>query len=134
MERFGPPDAFSFAYEPGEGGAAPILQEEWFHFEWLTRFEFIDGRLVDEVAVEPLPDPSVVPLWYRPEDFAPGMSLEQLKQRFGAELASSRAEVPQAFGSGMELYAADQIVFGLREGRLEYVETVPLGAAREDEP
>lgn len=56
------------------------------------------------------------------------MSLEQVKAVVGADLVE--IAVPADVAQGLKIYAGEQILVGLVNGKLEYVETVAINAVR----
>lgn len=135
----GRPDAFNIAIVQVEGGT--VRKESWRYYQYATRVDFVDGEAVLTMEIEPMPEGTFFAAWYDPLAFEEGMS--------GAEVASVAASASPA---GMEpesldlseggedlaggtALVGDQILMGLHEDRLVYVETValmPVEAGKEE--
>ena len=130
LDYLGPPDAFDIAIVQVEGGT--VRRESWRYYQYATRVDFVDGEAVLTMEIEPMPEGTLFAAWYDPLAFEQGMT--------GAEVASVAAAASPA---GMEpefidlsedgedlaggtVLAGDQILMGLHEDRLVYVETVAL--------
>ena len=124
------PDAFSMIEVLVEG--VPVRRESWFYFRYLTQIDLVDGQVSLTIDLMEPPLETIFPAWYDPQAFPAGMSGEDAIAT--ATSASPAETVPQALdtsGLGEELAAGevlvgDQIILGIFEGRLVYVETVPL--------
>jgi hypothetical protein len=131
VAELGLPQTFEIAFGWDENGEA-VRYETWTYFDYLTDFCFVDGVLVESEALEPVDDLLVTPMWYSPFDFFGDMTLRQIEALLGeGELA--QVSVPAELGQDMAFYAGEQIVLGFASGKLEYVETLALGASEEDE-
>jgi hypothetical protein len=129
--ELGLPQTFDIAFGWDESGVS-VRYETWTYFDYLTDFVFVDGVLVESEALDPLDELLVAPMWYSPFDFSAGMTLEQVEALLGeGELA--QVSVPPELGEDMAFCAGEQIVFGFAGGKLEYVETLALGAIEEAE-
>jgi hypothetical protein len=131
VAELGLPQTFDIAFGWDENGDA-VRYETWTYFDYLTDFVFVDGTLVESEALEPVEELLVAPMWYSPLDFTGDMTLEQVEALLGeGELA--QVSVPPELGEDMAFFAGEQIVFGFAGGKLEYVETLALGASEEPE-
>jgi hypothetical protein len=131
VAELGLPQTFRIAFGWDENGV-PVRYETWTYFDYLTDFAFVDGTLVESEALEPVDELLVAPTWYSPFDFAGDMTLEQVEALLGeGELA--QVSVPPELGADMALHAGEQVVLGFAAGKLEYVETLALGAIEEAE-
>jgi hypothetical protein len=139
LAYLGRPDAFNIAIVQVEGGT--VRKESWRYYQYATRVDFVDGEAVLTMEIEPMPEGTLFAAWYDPLAFEEGMS--------GAEVASVAASASPA---GMEpesldlseggedlaggtALVGDQILMGLHEDRLVYVETValmPVEAGKEE--
>jgi len=131
VAELGLPQTFDIAFGWDENGDA-VRYETWTYFDYLTDFVFVDGTLVESEALDPVEELLVAPMWYSPWDFSGDMTLEQVEALLGeGELA--RVGVPPELGEDMAFFAGEQIVFGFAGDKLEYVETLALGAIEEPE-
>ncbi|MBN1318149.1 MAG: hypothetical protein JXA42_21890 [Anaerolineales bacterium] len=130
LRLLGRPDAFSLVEVLVED--EPVRRESWFYFRYLTRIDLVDGQAVMTVDLEETPVETIFPAWYDPLTFPKGMSGREAIQQAGK--ASPAGAVPTQIDSsglgeelaGGEMWVGDQIVLGIFDGRLVYVETVPL--------
>lgn len=124
------PDAFCMIELLVEG--VPVRRESWFYFRYLTQIDLVDGQVSLTIDLIEPPLETIFPAWYDPQAFPAGMSGEEAIA--AATTASPAETIPEAMdigGLGEELAAGeilvgDQIILGIFEGRLVYVETVPL--------
>jgi hypothetical protein len=130
LAYLGPPDAFDIAIVQVEGGT--VRKESWRYYQYATRVDFVDGEAVLTMEIEPMPEGTLFAAWYDPLAFEEGMT--------GAEVASVAASAspagmePEALDlseggedlAGGTALVGDQILIGLHEDRLVYVETVAL--------
>jgi hypothetical protein len=139
LAYLGRPDAFNIAIVQVEGGT--VRKESWRYYQYATRVDFVDGEAVLTMEIEPMPEGTLFAAWYDPLAFEEGMT--------GAEVASVAASAspagmepePLDLSEGGEDLAGgtalvgDQILMGLHEDRLVYVETValmPVEAGKEE--
>jgi hypothetical protein len=130
LDYLGPPDAFDIAIVQVEGGT--VRKESWRYYQYATRVDFVDGEAVLTMEIEPMPEGTLFAAWYEPLAFEEGMT--------GAEVASVAASAspagkePETLDlseggedlTGGTALVGDQILIGLHEDRLVYVETVAL--------
>lgn len=130
IEALGLPDAFDIAIVKVAGGA--VRMESWRYYQYGTRVDFVDGEAVWTAEIEPMPDGTLFAAWYNPLEFAAGMT---------ADLASQAASAASPAGTTLEridlspggeefagsrVLVGDQILVGVDETGLVYVETVAL--------
>lgn len=134
MEELGRPDAFDISIAQIEGGE--VRMESWRYFQYGTRVDFVDGEAVWTMEIDPVPEGTIFAAWYDPLAFEAGMSVEEVSAM--VEEASPAGMVPVYIDiaqggedlAGGLILAGDQILLGLENGRLVYVETlasVPAG-------
>lgn len=133
LTEFGQPDTFVVLFEETEDGSL-VRREEWAYNDELTVLTFLDGVLVNDETIERSEAVTFGPAaLYRPLDFQPGMSFEQIKTLLGnTELVEM--EVLPELGGNYRLYGARQIMIGFSDGKLLYVETLALTAGEEVTP
>ena len=119
--ELGAPDAFLILYpEPTSG--LPSL-ETWTWFDSGTELTFEDEALVAEEMVEPMDDIVATP--YDPGAFRAGMQLDAVAAAAGLE---DYVGGPMDEADTTELWFAEQLAWGLKDGALVYVEGLALGA------
>lgn len=130
MEELGRPDAFDISIVQIVGGE--VRMESWRYFQYGTRVDFIDGEAVWTMEIDPMPEGTIFAAWYDPLAFKTGMTVEEASTL--ASQASPAGMVPvsidiseggEDLASGL-LLAGDQILLGLENGRLVYVETIAM--------
>ncbi len=130
MALLGRPDAFKMSLLDVEGGQ--VRYESWYYFQLGTQVDFVDGKTVWTLEVEPAPDGSIFPAWYDPLSFDPDIpSAEAIKLATEASPAGFAPETIDISEGGDDLaggliLVGDQIVIGLQDDQVVYVETVPL--------
>ena len=132
LALLGRPDAFKMSVLDVEGGQ--IRQETWWYFQLGTQIDFVDGETVWTLDLEPAPEGSIFPAWYDPLTFEPGMPAVDVIQLAAA--ASPAGAVPEIIDvseggedlAGGLILVGDQIMIGVQDDRVVYVETVPLFA------
>lgn len=130
MEELGMPDAFDISIVQIEGGE--VRMESWRYFQYGTRVDFVDGEAVWTMEIDPVPEGTLFAAWYDPLAFEAGMTVEEASAL--ATRASPAGMVPvyidisqggEDLAGGLML-AGDQILLGLENGRLVYVETLAM--------
>jgi hypothetical protein len=123
LKQMGHPDAFRILFE--DLGSQTVRREEWSYFDNQTRFDFIDGTLVDTARIAPAPNGTILASYYDPSDFQAYMSFDQVQALFPDEkllqVDASQAGVP-----GGLVVAGTQIIMGFDQDQLVYVETLVL--------
>ena len=130
LEYLGNPDAFDISSIEVEG--QEVRRESWRYFQYGTRVDFVDGQAVWTVEIEALPEGAILAAWYHPLAFEVGMSADQASQLVAE--ASPAGAHPQLIDlskggedlSGGSALVGDQILIGLQDDRVVYVETVAL--------
>ena len=123
LEEMGAPDTFTIHFQTLEGET--VRFESWSYFDFQSRFDFVDGELLWTADLEPLPDGSLFPHYYQPDDFQAGMTVDEVRDQLdGKELLEiDLAEGDISGGLGL---VGDQILLGFDQGQLVYVETLAL--------
>lgn len=131
LEEMGPPDAFTLKFQELEGQT--VRWETWSYFDFNTLFEFIDGELLWNIELEPVPDGSIYAHFYEPEQFQAGMSSADVRNLLSdQELLEIDLEALDLEGS--LALAGDQILLAFENDQLVYVETVILSPDPEGVP
>lgn len=126
----GKPDAFDIAFIKVEGGF--IRMESWRYYHFGLQVDFVDGEAVWVIELDPMLEGTFFAAWYDPMDFVLGMTGTEVA-RLVAE-SSPAGEEPQWIDlaeGGEDLIGGvaligDQIVIGLDQDQLVYVETIAL--------
>jgi hypothetical protein len=130
ISYLGLPDAFTISEIMLNG--TPVRVESWRYFAFGTRVDFVDGEATLTMDIEPAPEDSILPAWYDPLTFELGMSQSEAA---GVAAAASPAGMTPEFIDlaeagddliGGAMLVGDQIVLGLDETGLIYVETIGL--------
>lgn len=130
LAYLGQPDAFTISRVVVEG--VPLRVESWRYYGFGLRVDFVDGEITWTIDLEPVPEGTIMPAWYNPMDFELGMPTAAVSSLM--EQSSPAAFTPElldASGAGedlaeTDLLAGDQIVVGLDQGGVVYVETIAL--------
>lgn len=130
LEYLGPPDAFDISIVEVEG--VDVRMESWRYYQFGTRVDFVDGEAVWTIEIEPMPEGTIFAAWYDPLAFKMGMTMTEASQV--AADASPAGTVPhlidlseggEDLAGGLALIG-DQIMIGLSENRVVFVETVAM--------
>jgi hypothetical protein len=127
VEDFGYPQSFSLLFfdaEMEDGYAGPVRSENWDYYQQGSRLTFVNGELVEESPLD-VEVGELVPQLYWPEQFKAGMKLDQV---VAAAALQGWTVVPleSELLSGGEVYYADGLTFGMKDGRLRFLETIAL--------
>jgi len=129
VDELGYPDAFTLLFYQDldeQDRYYDIRYESWQYGAVGREVVFVNGELIRDVPAEAVP-PALAATPYRPEQFAASMRLNDVLASAGiAEYARAAADpllVPSA-----EICLARQLAFGLKDGRLMAVETLPVAA------
>ena len=124
----GRPDAFDIAVVEVEG--TPVRTESWRYYQYGAQVDFVDGSAIWVSELEPVPEDTIFAAWYNPLDFVDGITGTQAIEV--ATAASPARVMPQqiALSDGDDEMAGgyaligDQIVIGLYEDQVVYIETI----------
>ena len=126
LTALGLPQSFSILFYQDtmeDGSVYDVRKETWTYFDAQTEIAFVDGARVaqDPVVIE---GATVQPVPYRPEQFTGGMTLAQVLAAASLDtylmVPLEKELLPQG-----EVYYADQLTFGLKDGELRYIESLP---------
>lgn len=130
VSYLGLPDAFTISQILVEG--VPVRVEAWRYFAFAMRVDFVDGEATWTMDLEPAPEDSILPAWYDPLAFELGMPASEVASVVAlASPAGLSPEVTDLSEGGEDLAGAsmmvgDQILIGLDESGVVYVETIAL--------
>lgn len=126
----GRPDAFDISIVEVEG--VPVRRESWRYYQYGAQVDFVEGAALWVVELDPVPEETLFAAWYDPLDFMDGITGAQAIQV--ATAASPTGVVPQRIDlaqGGQDLVGGfalvgDQIIIGLFEDQVVFVETIAL--------
>jgi ribosomal protein L40E len=127
----GPPDAFTLALEVADDGQQS-RREEWFYYDLLSVYEFVDGSLVSNL---PLDEGGlmVAPKQYDPADFTLGVTWDEVPATLDDPDAFESYPLEDEYEIDATYYVGAQLLLVFdEEGLLVYVETQPLEAGVEE--
>lgn len=124
----GRPDAFDIAIVEVEGSL--VRMESWRYYQYGVQVDFADGSALWVVEIEPMPEGTIFAAWYDPVDFLDVVTGSEAIEV--ATITSPTQMVPTVidFSEGGDPFAGgtalvgDQIVIGLVEDQVVYVETI----------
>ncbi|OGO45877.1 MAG: hypothetical protein A2Z30_08090 [Chloroflexi bacterium RBG_16_64_43] len=126
LSENGHPESFAILFydEEGEDGSLEnVRYETWSYYTRGLEMTFINGELETQTALDRF---SAKPgsLSCRPEQFAPYMDLAEVVRAAGLSSFTMTPLEDQLLPGG-ETYFADRLTFGLIDGELRYIETLP---------
>jgi hypothetical protein len=127
IEELGYPDAFTIYFyqnNPDAGYDQGIRFETWTYYNESIMLSFQDGEPVNQEIIDSAPGNNL-PMPYQPEQFATFMSLNRLIKSTGIQTYLILPLGLEVIRDGQVFYA-DQLTFGMKNGRLMYVETLAL--------
>jgi hypothetical protein len=127
IEELGYPDAFTIYFyqnNPGAGYDQGIRFESWTYYKKKLMLTFQDGEPTSQETIDSALD-NILPVPYRPEQFATFMSLNRLIKSTGIQQYLILPLEPEIVRDGQVFYA-DQLTFGMKNDRLMFVETLVL--------
>ena len=121
----GNPDGFTIYFFSEDGQTARL--ETWSYHSSGSEVSFHNGALVDETRTK---DDTAVgfPAPFRPDQFWAFMSLEQVVAAAGIS-EYVEVQMESEVVEGGTVHIGEQLMFGLKDGKLLYVEAVALGTA-----
>jgi hypothetical protein len=123
----GPPDAFSILFYDevvGDSGPLTVRAEQWTYYDEGLEYSFAGDELIARDPIEVPPDAFVEPAPYDPDAFEAYMGLDELLATTG--LADYIGGPVKDLVQGGELYFADRLTWGMKDGELIYVEALAL--------
>ena len=125
LAELGTPDAFLILYPDRSADPAtePVALETWTWYDTGVELTFERDRLVSEGSVTPME--GVVATPHEPVLFEAYMSLDEVLAVAGVE---DYVGGPMDEAETTELYYAEQLAWGLKDGALHFIEGIALGA------
>lgn len=126
-KRDGDPHTFVILFytvEDTSGGKVEVRDETWTYFNLKKVYQFINGEFQGESPL-PVEVTTSTRIPCKPEQFINGMSLDEI---IAAVHMKRYMEIPleDELVPGSRLYYADRLTFALQDGKLRYIETLPL--------
>ena len=126
----GRPDAFDISVIEVEGTL--VRMESWRYYQYGTQVDFVDGRALWVVELDPAPDGTLFAAWYDPLDFVDGITGTEAVNVVMTSSPTGFAPYRIDLATGGEDLAGgfalvgDQIIIGLVDDQVVYVETIAL--------
>ncbi len=127
LAEWGYPESFAILFYDEEMDDRTIettRYETWSYFTRGTEVTFVNGEKTSEASLQPA-IVLLAPIPYRPERFAAYMTLPQVV-RAGRLAAFTEIPLESQLLPGGKTYFADRLTFGVKDGELRYIETLPL--------
>jgi hypothetical protein len=121
-DQLGLPDSFTILFYEDEFGGGSTRLETWIYSEIGQSYTWVNGDLDRTESFDPVSG-EVIPAPYQPDQFTAYLSLKNV---IGATGIDGFMLVPleNELLPGGEIYFADQLSFGLKNGELLYAEAV----------
>jgi hypothetical protein len=121
LDELGNPDGFTIFFV--DDGSESVRMETWSYYQAGREVSFVDG----ELSADESPEPAVVtrPTPFTPDLFTPFADLQQIVTATGV-VEYLEYHVEDELLAGGTVHVAEQLMLGLKDGRLLYVEAVPL--------
>jgi len=127
--QIGYPDSFAILFyqeELDDGTTGDVRYETWSYYTLGREITFVNGEQVADASIDAFDGP-IFPVEVRPEQFAGGMRLAQVIDAAGLTTYTAVPLECSLLPGGQTIFAAE-LTFGMVDGRLRYVETLPLSA------
>lgn len=121
--QIGSPDAFIVTADEIDGEL--VRFESWIYYESETQFDFADGEVLWSVALDPLPDGSLLPLQYDPDMFELLASADDVRALLPDVELTEVGIKEKAIPKGIFL-AGEQLLLGFVDDKLIYAESMAL--------
>ena len=130
LADIGGPDAFVITVDEIDGTLSRF--ESWSYFAAGTQIDLVDGEVLWDIAIDPLPDGSLLPLMYDPMEFTMMASRDDtLRTLEGVDVRRIESDVDVEV-DGTEVWAGEQLMLGFVDDHLVYVETFPLAPGEQE--
>ncbi|MGE0601826.1 MAG: hypothetical protein AB7J35_20510 [Dehalococcoidia bacterium] len=122
----GPPDAFTLFLESDAEGHTG-RREEWYYFDYLSVYSFLDGKLETNLPLADAADFTVLPRRWDPGMFDLGVEWPDLADVIGDPARFESYEFEPEYEVPGTYYVGNQLLLLFDdEGKLYYVEAIPL--------
>lgn len=130
VAELGWPDGFTILFYETEPGR-PTRTETWSYYAAGREISFVDGEITAQEPPDERPG-EVVAAAYRPESFSALMSLDDVVAASGID-EYLEVQLEDEVLAGGTVFVGEQLLFGTRDGRLLYIEAVPLTPVEDGE-
>ena len=126
VARLGYPDSFAIFFfdEELEEGFETFRVESWSYHEAGREYVFVNGETISENITE-TEEFDFLPTPYKPEQFVEHMGFEELAAATQQE-EFLVVPIEKELVEGGEVYYAEELSFGMKNGELLYVEVLHL--------
>ena len=127
LSEMGAPDSFVVTVDEVDGSVSRF--ESWTYYDAGVQVDLIDGEILWQVEIRELPDGSLLPLDYGPDEFVMLASTTAVFAVLGDTELTKIDSASDFDVDGAELWAGEQLALAFVEDQLVYVETfaVALG-------
>jgi hypothetical protein len=124
MSVLGPPDAFVSKVESLDGNDVAV--ETFFYAALAHRFDIVNDVVVGDEAIPPYPDGTILPLHISYYDVRTGLTMQEVTKSLEQITLTPIDGTSLGLPDGTQVLAGDQVVIGLLDGLVFYVQTFPL--------
>ena len=129
LSEYGYPDSFLILFYENtlpNGQRAPIREETWYYHQSAYEITYRNGEKYTESHQQPETE-ELFHTPYRPEMFIREMEMEQVLAVAGQD-TYVEDPIEKILLGNADLYFTEGLIFGISDGELRYLETVPLNA------
>ena len=125
LAQLGAPESFVLSVGAVDGVASRF--ESWQYWSSATQVDLVDGEIAFNIALNPVPDGTILPLAYAPDEFVLLSTVDEVQ----ASLADLRLTEVDGVAEELELpgartFVAEQLLLAFVDDLLVYVQTYPL--------
>lgn len=120
LSELGSPDSFVITVDEIDGVISVF--ESWTYYDARTQIDLIDGEVLWDMEIEPLPEGSWLAVTFSPTEFTMLASRDETMAALGA-VALTQIDATDTDVAGAELWAGEQLLLGFVDDTLVYVET-----------
>lgn len=125
LAALGAPESFVLSVGTAEGVASRY--ESWQYWSSTTQVDLVDGEIAFNVALNPVPDGTVLPLDYAPDEFVLLSTVDEVRGSLvGVELTEVEGVADELDLPGARTFVAEQLLLAFVDDLLVYVQTYPL--------
>jgi len=101
LAQLGAPESFVLSVGSVDGVASRF--ESWQYWSSQTQVDFVDGEISFNVALQPVPDGTVLPLDYAPDEFVLLATVDEVRDTLvGVELTEVVDDIPDCPSPGIQ--------------------------------
>ena len=125
INRFGYPDTFTLAMDGDD------RLEVWNYYGLERSFTFKKGVFINDQIINPLESFNAYPR-LRPTQFKNGLTLEEVSNIIDSQPTSQAGILPDIMENSVVYNYSDQVVVGLQEDKVVFVQTLPVKVEQEE--